>query len=199
MTRDTEHSAARSWSAWRIVAWSAAALLILLPLIAMQFTDEVNWTTSDFIFAVGLILAVGVPFELAVRKTRSVAYRAGAGVALAAAFLIVWLGGAVGIIGSESHPANFLYLGMLALGIVAAIIARFRPRGLARTMFGTALAVMAIAVAAVVAGWGSEGPSWPWKELILHGFFAALFIGSAMLFREAAAREHPPADAGAEG
>ena len=27
---------------WRIAAWTGAALMLLLPSVAMQFTDEVN-------------------------------------------------------------------------------------------------------------------------------------------------------------
>jgi len=34
---------------WRIVGWGTATIMLLLPLIAMQFTDEVNWDVSDFI------------------------------------------------------------------------------------------------------------------------------------------------------
>ena len=34
---------------WRIVGWGTAAIMLFLPLIAMQFTDEVNWDVSDFI------------------------------------------------------------------------------------------------------------------------------------------------------
>ena len=36
---------------WRIIGWSIPATLLLLPLVAMRFTDEVNWTFSDFVFA----------------------------------------------------------------------------------------------------------------------------------------------------
>ncbi|CAN5573477.1 hypothetical protein BH23BAC4_BH23BAC4_08590 [soil metagenome] len=186
MVSNTQQTGTLGGSRWRIAAWTAATLLLLLPLIAMQFTDEVHWTFGDFIFATVLILSVGLPIELVVRRTKSLRYRAGAGVALCAAFLIVWLSGAVGIIGSESHSANLLYFGVLAGGIVGAIAARFRPLGMARAMFATALTVIAIAVLAFLAGWGSEGPIWPWEVLILNGFFAALFAGSGLLFREAA-------------
>lgn len=42
---------------WRIASWSAAALL-LLPLVAQPFTDEVNWTAADFV-VFGGVLAIG--------------------------------------------------------------------------------------------------------------------------------------------
>jgi hypothetical protein len=47
---------------------------------------------------------------------------------------------AVGVIGTEDDPANLMYVGVLAVGIIGAIIARFRPHGMARTLFATALA-----------------------------------------------------------
>lgn len=54
---------------WRMVGWGAAAFMLLLPLVAMQFTNEVRWTLSDFVFAAVLIGAVGVIFELTVRAS----------------------------------------------------------------------------------------------------------------------------------
>jgi hypothetical protein len=90
-------------SVWRIAGWSIGASLLLLPAVAMQFTDEVNWTGFDFIFAGAMIGTVGLVLELAVRMTHNFAYRAGVGAALAAAFLIVWANGAVGMIGSEHN------------------------------------------------------------------------------------------------
>ncbi len=51
------------------------------------------------------------------------AYRFAVGVALAAAFLLVWMNLAVGLIGSEDNPANLMYFGVLAVGFIGAIIA----------------------------------------------------------------------------
>ena len=36
---------------WRIAAWSIAAGLLLLPLLAMQVTDQVDWNLADFAVA----------------------------------------------------------------------------------------------------------------------------------------------------
>jgi hypothetical protein len=181
----------RPWMLFRIAAWSVGALLLLLPLIAMRFTDEVNWTLGDFVFAGVLLLSVGVPLELAARRTGSAAYRLAVGMALAVWFLTIWLTGAVGIIGSEAHPANLLYLGVLGIGVVGSLAARFRPHGMSYVMVAAALALLALVLAVLVTGWGSEEPVWPWPVVILNGFFAALLVGAAALFRQAA-REHPP-------
>ena len=65
---------------------------------------------------------------------------------------------AVGIIGTEDNPANLMYGGVLAVGIVGAIIARFQPHGMARALVATALAQALVAVIALIAGLGFAGP-----------------------------------------
>jgi thiazole synthase ThiGH ThiG subunit len=58
--------------------------------------------------------------------------------ALVAAMLLVWVNLAVGIIGSEDNPANIMYLGVHAVLILGALLALFRPQGMARALFATA-------------------------------------------------------------
>ncbi len=181
----TQDGGRRRGSRWRIAAWSAAALILLLPLLAMQFTDQVVWDVADFAIFGALLVGVGVTYELAARMTGDTAYRAAVGVALAAAFILVWVNGAVGIIGSEDNDANLMYGGVLAVGVIGAIIARFQPPGMARALFATALGQASVAVVALIAGLGSPG-SGPLEIVALNGFFVALFVGSALLFREAA-------------
>jgi hypothetical protein len=117
--------------------------------------------------------------------TSNIAYRSAIGVAIAAAFILVWLSLGVGIIGKDGDPANLMYFGVLAVGIIGALIARFQPRGMARALFATALAQTLVAVFALVAGLGYPW-SGPQEILALNGFFVALFVGSAWLFRRAA-------------
>ena len=178
MAGNTDQGGERRGSRWSIAVWGTAALLLLLPLVAMQVTDEMDWDLADFvIFGIMLATACGA-YELAARRTGSYAYRAAAGVALATAFILVWMNLAVGIIGSEDNPANLMYAGVLAVGIVGALAARFRPLGMARALVATALAQALVAVIALAAGWGFT--------LVLTGIFMALWLGSAWLFRRAA-------------
>ena len=170
----------------------ATAFILLIPLLA-----EWAWTLFDFVFAGALIFGTGLTYVLATRKRGNIAYRTAAGVALAAAFILVWVTGAVGIIGTEDDNANLMYVGVLAVGIIGAIIARFRPRGMARALFATALAQALVAMIALFAGLGSPW-SPPVEILALNGFFVALFVGSALLFRYAV-REQTPAGTGQEG
>ena len=184
-------------SRWRIAGWGVAAGLILLPLVAMWFTGEVNWGVEDFVFACVLVGGVGLAYELAVRTTRSRAYRTAAAVALAAAFLMIWINLAVGIIGSEDNPANLMYFGVLAIGFLGAIIAELRPHGMARTLFAMALAQAVVPVMALIVGkpqiTSEEALMGVAGVLTLNGFFVVLFVGSALLFRSAARQLTPGA------
>ena len=172
---------ARRGNRWRVAIWGTAAFLMLLPLLAMRFTDEVAWDLADFaVFGAMLVGACGT-YELASSATSNAAYRAAVGVALGAAFLLVWMNLAVGIIGNEGHPANLMYGGVLAVGIIGAIITRFQPRGLARALVATAHAQALVALVALIAGWGDTS-----TLLILTGVFVALWLTSAWLFGKAA-------------
>jgi hypothetical protein len=172
------------------------ASILLLPLLAMQFTDEVVWTPLDFVvFGVLLFGALGA-YELVARATGEVVFRLAAGLALTAAFLLIWVNGAVGIIGDGDNPTTPMYFGVLAVGIIGAFMARLNPRGMARALFATALAQASVPVIALVVwdpqvnAWGAAGV---WGVFGLNAFFVVLFIGSALLFGKAA-RQRSHAD-----
>jgi len=173
----------------------ATAFILLVPLFAMQFTDEVAWGVFDFAVAGVLLGGTGLIHQLAARKAGNIAYRAAVGVALAAALLLVWMNLAVGVIGEPDDLANVMYVGVLAVGVAGAGIARFRPDGMARALLATALAQALVAVIALIAGKHQLPLSSVSEILGLNGLFVALFIGSAWLFRHAA-RKQPTADAG---
>ena len=170
----------------------ATAFILLLPLLAMQFTDEVVWDLADFAVAGVLLFGAGLTYELIARKAGHIAHRAAVGVAVAAALLLVWINLAVGIIGNEGNPANLMYIGVLAVGIIGALIARLEPRGMARVLFATAGAQMLVPVIALIIGppqvssWCAAGVV---GVFILNAFFATLWLGSASLFRRASASD----------
>jgi hypothetical protein len=108
-------------------AWAIAVPILLLSLVAMQFTLSVNWDVVDFAVAGVLLIGIGFMYELAARMAGNIAYQAAVGVALAQ-----------------------------TLVVVIALIA------------------------------GLDSPlSEPLEILIGNGIFVALFVGSALLFREA--------------
>ena len=70
-------------------------------------------------------------FELALRVSDDLIYRAGSGLAIAATFLLVWVNLAVGFIGDTADPANLMFAGVILVAVIGAIIARLRPAGMA--------------------------------------------------------------------
>jgi VIT1/CCC1 family predicted Fe2+/Mn2+ transporter len=166
-----------------------AAFILSLPLLAMLITDEVVWGLGDFALAGVLLVGTGLVHARATRTPRNIAYRAAVGVAIATAFILLFLMGAVGIIGEDGDPADLMYFGVLAVGIVGAVIARLQPEGMARAMLATALAQALVAVIALIAGKHQAPISSVWEILGLNGFFVALFVGSAWLFRHAARKQ----------
>ncbi|MGH9867966.1 MAG: hypothetical protein ACREAA_07375 [Candidatus Polarisedimenticolia bacterium] len=108
------------------------------------------------------------------------------GLALATPLLLVWMIGAVGVLGRDGDRADLLYIGVLAVGVIGAIIARFQPLGMARALTATALAQALVAVIALIAGMHRAPYSSVGEILGLNGLFVALFLGSAWLFRNAA-------------
>jgi hypothetical protein len=173
------------------------AFILLLPLVAMQITDEVVWGLADFVIAGVFLVGAGLTYASVARRAGNVAYRAAAGIAIATALILLFLMGAVGVIGEDGDPADLMYLGVLAVGIVGAIVARFQPEGMARALLATALAQALVAVIALIAGKHQAPMSSVWEILGLNAFFVALFVGSALLFRHAA-RKRPRAGAALE-
>ena len=157
--------------------WGGAAFLLVLPAVAMRFTQEVNWTASDFVFAAILLFGSAGLVELAMRASSSFPYRAGAVVAIGASFLTVWANAAVGMIGSEDNPYNLLFLGVLGLALAGAAAARFRAPGIV-----LAMALAAIAQAAAGLGGMASDP----RGGTFSASFAILWLLAAALFHKAA-------------
>ena len=116
-------------------------------------------------------------------------YRFATILALATAFILVWLIGAVGVIGVEGDPFDLMYFGVLAVVLIGAIAARLQPLGMARTLFATAFAQALVTFVALIVGKHQSSVSSVPEILILNGFFIALFLGSARLFGNAARQE----------
>lgn len=182
----SETAGGRRDSRRRIALWGGAALLLLLPWVAMRFTDEVAWDAGDFIAAGAMLFAACGAADLAMRRSGNPAYRAAAGVAIATALLLVWVNLAVGILGSEDNPANLMYAGVLAVGILGAAVARFRASGMALALAATALAQVVVALIALIAV-EHRTPTSPVIGILgLNGIFVASWLVSAWLFRSAA-------------
>lgn len=77
-----------------------AALLLMIPLLAMQLTDEVAWNLFDFAVAGVLLVGTGVAYVLAARVVNNARYRVVLGAVLVVALAVVWAELAVGVFGT---------------------------------------------------------------------------------------------------
>ncbi len=135
----------------------AGLALLLTPAVMMRVTEGWQWGPVDFALAAVMIFGMLAVYDAATRVAGGWAYRAGAALALAAVFLLVWITLAVGIIGDPGNPLNTMYFGVIALGLAGALAARFRPAGMARALFVAAFAQAAVAGVALAAA-PSEPP-----------------------------------------
>lgn len=180
MAANMRNEGGRRGGWWRWAMWGGAALLLLLPAVAMRFDGNgVHWTALDFmVFGAMLAVACGT-FELGAWLSRDRAYRAGFGIAVIAGFLLTWINLAVGIVGEPGNLANLAFFGVLLVGAIGACVARFKPQGMARALAATAIAQAMAGVVALTQG-SVEG-------VALSAFFAVAWLVSAGLFRKAAA------------
>ena len=74
--------------------------LLLIPLIAMQFSPEVDWKLLDFIVMGGLLLGTGLLCELVLRKVKKTEHRILICGAILVALFLIWAELAVGIFGT---------------------------------------------------------------------------------------------------
>lgn len=172
---------------WRIARWTAAAILLSVPWVMMQVSDEWNWRPESFVlFGALLATALGL-YEWGTRVSGSVAYRVAIAIALVTGFVVVWMNLAVGIIGPEDNPANLMYLGVLGIGAAIALVGRLRPRAMAFALLATTIAQGTLTAIVLIAGERlNPGATQAAATLILNLVFGALFLTSALLFRRAA-------------
>ena len=83
-----------------LIIFSIPLVLLLLPLVAMQFTAEVNWTVLDFVIAGFLLLGTGLFIEIAIRKVQEKKLQLILIFSAIIFLVLLWIELAVGIFGT---------------------------------------------------------------------------------------------------
>ncbi|TAF66672.1 MAG: hypothetical protein EAZ55_05590 [Cytophagales bacterium] len=78
----------------------SVVVLLCIPFVAMQFTQEVAWSSFDFLVAFCLLSFTGLSFEFIMRNTKTTYQKVLLTALLLMAFLLIWIELAVGIFGS---------------------------------------------------------------------------------------------------
>ncbi|PKM87007.1 hypothetical protein CVU83_03505 [Candidatus Falkowbacteria bacterium HGW-Falkowbacteria-2] len=162
----------------------AVALLLMIPLLAMQFNSGFVWSLGDFIIAGILLLGAGLTYEFVSSRSKSIIYRFAVAGAIGSSLFLIWANLAVGLIGNENNPANVLFYLVIMVGIVGAILSRLKSRGMARTMFAMATTQVLVPVVAFLI-WRPEFNAGVVQVFGVTVFFAFLFSASGLLFLQA--------------
>jgi dipeptide/tripeptide permease len=83
-----------------ILIQAGVVALLLIPLIAMQFTKEVDWNIFDFVIMGILLSGTGFLCEFVLRKAKSTQSRILICALVIVLFLLTWIELAVGIFGT---------------------------------------------------------------------------------------------------
>jgi len=175
------------------------AIIMLFPIFGSLYVADWNWRWYSFVFAGALVFSAALGYELVARRMNNKTYRLAVGVAVISAFAMNWANFAVGIFGEfDDIPTKPFYWGVILIGLIGAAIARLKPRGMMYVMAAMAIAQMTVPVIALFV-WPVEmrhlrHVSFPmlFAPTVAGAFganaiYAALFIGSALLFRRASA------------
>ncbi|HEX5152581.1 MAG TPA: hypothetical protein VFW07_14120 [Parafilimonas sp.] len=179
----------------RSIFWVAliTVLLLSVPLVAMQFTDEVKWDLTDFVIMGLLIFSTGLSYVLVTRSSSGIIYRFAFAIAIGSTFLLIWVNLAVGLIGSGPNAANLMYAGIVAIVIIGIFISRFTTKGMERVMFTVAVALILFAVIQLLAKMNQYPGSSVTEIIAVNAFFATLFAVSGLLFRYITLKQSPNA------
>lgn len=169
------------------IVFLVTILLLMIPLLSMQFGGEFNWTLFDFVVAGILLSGTGVTYVLISSRSHSFIYKAAVALGVFTLLFLIWVNLAVGIIGSENNPANLLYFAVIATVFLGSIASLFKPKGMALTMFAAAIVMMLVPIISLLI-WSPEIGFNETPGLIgvfvLNAFFAMLFTGSGLLFKK---------------
>ena len=158
-------------------------LFLCIPFVAMQFTDEVNWSPGDFIIMAVLIFATGFSYIMLTRSSANILNRIAFALAIGSTFFLMWANLAVGLIGFGHHTANLMYAGIPAIVILGTFLSRFTAKGMERVMFTASVTLVLFIVIQLLAKMYQYPGSSVIEIIGVNGFFAILFAVAGLLFR----------------
>ena len=81
----------------RVVIGASIAALLLAPLLAMQITDEVAWSATDFVLAAVLLGSTGLAYEIVASNVQEPTHRYALTAVIVAIAATIWAQGAIGL------------------------------------------------------------------------------------------------------
>jgi MFS family permease len=156
---------------------------LLIPLCGALYIDDWHWGWRGFTVVGAFVFGAALAYELAVKGMSNKSYRFAMGIAVATALVLSWMNFVLAV---DASLGNFMYLGVVVVGIVGAAIARLRPRGMALALAAMTIAQILVPVIGLVAWKTGVAPEAAVPVIRLNAVFIVLFAISAFLFRRAA-------------
>ncbi len=161
-----------------------ALIILIVPLVATIVTDEMQWNVADFIIA-GLFLFISFFAYKVLALKSNMMYKIATVITVLTALSLIWINLGVGLVGSGMNIPNLLYGAIPAIGILGAISVKFKPLGMAMTLFVMAILNAIMAVIAVIGNDYYSGADATLQIIMLNGFFIVLWAAAGLLYRNA--------------
>ena len=153
------------------------------PVGSLSMSTAGIGTGTGFVVVGAFVFSAALTYELVVKGMSNKAYRFAMGLAVATALVLSWMNFVLAV---DVSLANFMYLGVVVVGLAGAAIARLRARGMALALAGMAIAQILVPFIALVFWKTRVAPGAAVPVIGLNGVFIVLFAISALLFRRAA-------------
>lgn len=157
---------------------------IIIVFLIKLITNKIQWNET-IVYSIILVLIPSIYELWQWLKIQNKFYRIAFCIWIFWAFLIIWINGAVGIIGSEDNPANLMYAAVLITWLIGSILSLLKPRGMAYTLFTVSIIQILVPLFALFiwpakVSWGEAGVL---EVLIFNSIFAIIFIISWLFFQ----------------
>lgn len=161
-----------------------ALIVLMVPLVATFITDEMQWDVVDFVIVWLLLFTSFFAYKVLAQKT-NLMYRIATGITVLTALFMTWVNLGVGIVGSGPNIPNLLYGAIPVIGFLGAIMVRFKPLGMARTLFVMAIVNAVIALIAIIGSNLYSAEDATIQIILFNGFFIVLWTAAGLFFRNA--------------
>jgi hypothetical protein len=118
---------------------------LLIPLWGSVFVEGWNWDWRGFAVVGAFVFIAALAYQTLARAMSNRAYRIGAGLAVLTTFILIWTNFVLAV---DVNTANFLFFGVVPVGIVGAAIARLQARGMALALCGMMIVQLLVPVVA---------------------------------------------------
>ncbi len=142
-----------------------------------------NWTLLDYVLFTLLLSGPLIALWYFLRSERKVFYRLGVLFAAVGVFLVLWVNGAVGILGEAGSHASMIYVVIPFIALAGAFKTRARTKGLTMTMLILVGAMALIPLFALVLGLITFEAVMIGETAFISVTLAIPFLVAAMLFR----------------